>query len=142
MAGAFDAYRELWVRLFGPDHPTAPTTQTPLVINADGSINVNTGGGITPPLSPQGYPDVATGQVTVTDTATQIVAANADRGGVTIVNEGTTDIWLGEAGVTIATGILLAGFKGASVMIPTSVAIFGIADTGESQVVSFMETAN
>jgi hypothetical protein len=143
MAGMFDIYKGLWQSIFGPDDIAAPTTMTPLVVNSDGSINVLSSGGGGPPESPTGYPNIATGQETVNTTAggVEIVAARATRGDVTIVNGGTTDIWLGNSGVAIGTGVLLAGFKGAAVTIPTTAAVFGITGAG-SQVVSYIESYN
>lgn len=138
----FDIYKGLWQTLFGPNDASAPTVMTPLVVNTDGSINVNTGGG-GPPEAPLGYPDIATGQEDVDATAggVQIVPANALRGDVTIVNGGTTDIWLGDSGVTITTGVLLAGFKGAAITIPTTAAVYGIT-AGSAQTVSWIESTH
>lgn len=87
----------------------------------------------------KGVPTIAAGQITVAATATSIVAARAGRSKVTIVNSGAVDVFLGPAGVTITTGILLNGVKGSSVELNTSAAIFGIAASG-TQVVSFIET--
>ncbi len=36
---AFDVYKALWVRIFGPNSLTAPTADNLMVVNADGSIN-------------------------------------------------------------------------------------------------------
>lgn len=74
----------------------------------------------------KGSGTIATTQVAVTTTAAQIVAARAGRGSVKIQNLGTTDIYLGNTGVTTTTGDLLVGTKGASVTIPTTAAIFAI----------------
>lgn len=38
--GPFDIYKGVWHFLFGVDSASAPTTQNPLVVNSDGSINV------------------------------------------------------------------------------------------------------
>lgn len=84
---------------------------------------------------------LATNQVTVATTVggTQIIPARIGRSAVTITNFGTTDVYLGNSGVTTTTGSLLVGTKGASVTIPTSAAIFGIVATG-TQAVSYTET--
>lgn len=79
----------------------------------------------------------ATAQAAVTTTAAQIVAARAGRGSVKIQNLGTTDIYLGNTGVTTTTGDLLVGTKGASVTIPTTAAIFAIGAAAGS--VSILE---
>lgn len=85
----------------------------------------------------KGSGGLATAQVSVGTTATQIVAARAGRGSVKITNLGTTDVFIGVAGVTATTGDLLPGTKGASIVIPASVAVFGVAAT--AQTVSVME---
>jgi hypothetical protein len=86
------------------------------------------------------YQAIQTGQVTVTGTATQIVPAYSSRSGINIVNTGTTDVYIGEnANVTITTGHLLPGTKGASVSFSTTGAVYGIT-SGASQVVTFLET--
>lgn len=82
---------------------------------------------------------VAGSQATVGTSATSVVAARATRNTVTIVNGGTTDVFLGPSGVTTTTGILLTGTKGASITIPTTAQIFGIVGAG-TQVVSVLET--
>jgi hypothetical protein len=81
---------------------------------------------------------IATAQATVGTTATQIVAARAGRGSVRIVNHGTTDVFIGAAGVTTTTGTLLQGVIGYSVTIDGGAAVFGIVATG-TQVVSALE---
>jgi len=80
----------------------------------------------------KGSAGIATAQVSVGTTATQIVAARAARGSVKITNLGTTDVFIGVAGVTSTTGDLLPGTKGASITIPSNAAVFGIAGTAQS----------
>ena len=83
--------------------------------------------------------NIATAQVSVGATATQIVGARARRESVTIVNHGTTDVYIGGPAVTTSTGLLLLGTKGASVVLDGSIAIYGIVATG-SQTVSCLES--
>lgn len=85
-----------------------------------------------------GASTLATTQVTVNSTATQIVAARTGRDAVIIVNLGTTDVYIGVSGVTTSTGLLLLGTKGAAVSIPTTAAVYGIVGAG-TQAVSVME---
>jgi hypothetical protein len=81
-----------------------------------------------------------TNQVTITGTATQIVAAFSSRSGIVITNLGTTDVYIGEnANVTTSTGHLLPGTKGASLSFSTTGAIYGITG-GSSQAVSYLQT--
>ena len=86
----------------------------------------------------QNYP-FTTGQVSVGASATLIVAANHDRSGLVITNLGTTDVYIGLAGVTTSTGHLLPGTKGASVAFSTTLAVYGITGGGE-QSVSYLQT--
>ena len=85
-----------------------------------------------------GYGSKTTNQVSVGATATQIVAARAGRGGVIIVQHGTTDVFIGGAGVSATNGVLLPGNKGASITLPDTGAIFGITASG-TQTVSYYE---
>lgn len=87
---------------------------------------------------PAGTANIATGQATVASTATLVVAARLGRASVKITDLGTTDIFCGAAGVTTATGDLLAGVKGGSITIPTSAAVYCVDATG-TQAVSYME---
>lgn len=85
----------------------------------------------------KGSNSFATAQVSVATSATQIVAARANRGSVKITNLGTNDVYIGVAGVTTTTGDLLPGTKGASIVVPTNAAVFGIAAAAQN--VSVME---
>lgn len=87
----------------------------------------------------QGAPAIAVNQITVAATSTLIVAARTNRNTVTVVNSGATDVFIGPTGVTITTGVLLPGTKGASLTLHATSALYGIAATG-TQVVSFLET--
>lgn len=86
----------------------------------------------------QFYP-YKTSQVSVLSASTQIVAANSSRSGLQIINAGSTDVYIGESGVTTATGHLLVGTKGASVSFTTTQAVFG-ATGGSAQTVTVLET--
>ena len=112
---------------------TAPNNDALAVIpNADGSINVQIGGGA-------GSTNGATGQATITGTATQIIGARATRAGVIITNAGTTDVYIGfNNTVTTSTGDLLTGTAGAFVSIPYTGAVWGITG-GSSETVTYLE---
>jgi hypothetical protein len=86
----------------------------------------------------KGSGTIATAQVSVATSSTQVVAARAGRGSVKITNLGTTDVFVGVTGVTTTTGDLLPGTKGASITIPTNAAVFAVA-SGAAQTVSVME---
>lgn len=80
----------------------------------------------------------STSQTVVATTATPIVAERSGRDTVVIENHGTTNVFLGNSGVTTSTGLLLPGVVGASVAIETTEAIYGIVGTG-TQAVSSIE---
>lgn len=77
-------------------------------------------------------------QVTVTGAATLLIGYNPNRVGVLVTNMGTTDIFIGNADVTAATGSLLPGTKGAALSLPFYGAVYGIT-SGGSQSVSVLE---
>lgn len=82
---------------------------------------------------------ILTGQVTVTTSATPIVASRAGRSSVVIINvTGTSSVFVGPSGVTTSNGQVIPGALGAGVSIDGSAAIFGIVSSG-TQVVSYME---
>lgn len=117
----------------GPGGYYDPTDRSgPYAIGADGVRRLRGG-------PQQGAANIATSQVTANATATQLAAQRTGRGAITIMNLGTTPVYLGAAGVTASTGILLPGTAGASVTIPTSAAVFGVASTG-TQGVAVLET--
>lgn len=90
------------------------------------------------PTASYGAASIATAQVTVGTTNTQIVAARAGRMAVTIENLGTGAFYVGVTGVTVGNGYLVPGVLGATVTIPTQAAVFGIAAV--AQAVSVLET--
>lgn len=81
---------------------------------------------------------IATSQVSVGTSATQIVPARSGRLAVTITMVGSGDVFVGASGVTVANGSLLLGSKGSSITIPTQAAVFGIGAV--AQTVSVLET--
>jgi len=80
-----------------------------------------------------------TGQATVATTATVIAPARPGRKTITIVNGGTTDVYVGGAAVTTSTGFLLTGTKGAGFTVDTEGPVYGIVGSG-TQAVSYLET--
>lgn len=85
-----------------------------------------------------------TNQVTVQTTAggTLIAAARTGLAGtgrvsIEVCNLGTTDVWLGNTGLTVGNGHLLVGIKGACTVLKTTAAIYGIA--GAAEAISFVE---
>lgn len=104
----------------------------PYAIRSDGAVFLRGGPN-------QGAANVATSQTVASTTASQIAASRPNRAAVTIMNLGTTPVYVGLAGVTTTTGFLLPGALGASVTIPTSAAVFGVVATG-TQGVAILET--
>ncbi len=83
---------------------------------------------------------VATNQISVGTTAggTVICAARAGRKSLTIINHGTTDVYVGPNGVSTTSGALLTGQKGAGIAFDGGAAVYGIVDSG-TQTVSYVE---
>lgn len=81
-----------------------------------------------------------TGQATVDTTAggVLIAAARPGRRKITVVNHGTTAVYLGDKGLTTSSGVLLHGAAGAERSIETDQAVYGIVGSS-SQAVSFVE---
>lgn len=107
------------------------------------SVNGVNGTGIATAANPfpsrdYGSATIATSQVTVGTSSTQIVAARSGRMAVTITNNGTGAFYVGVTGLTTANGYFVPGVAGASVTIPTQAAVFGIAAV--AQAVSVLET--
>lgn len=90
------------------------------------------------PTRDYGSAAIATSQVTVGTSSTQIVPARSGRMAVTITMVGAGDVFVGVTGVTVANGALLLGTKGSSITIPTQGAVFGIGAV--AQAVSVLET--
>ncbi len=82
---------------------------------------------------------IATGQVEVGTSATLIVGARPGRNKLRIVNHATlTDVFIGAAGVTVSTGVLIPAGKGQSLEIDGGAAVHGVAAAGVT--VSFIES--
>lgn len=82
---------------------------------------------------------VATGQASVSSaSASLIVPARSGRQSVTMINNGTTDVAIGAAGVSAATGAILSGVKGHDLVIYGGAAVYGISSLG-TVVVSYVE---
>lgn len=79
----------------------------------------------------------STGQTTVLLVALQIAPASPGRDSITLVNTSAVACWIGGPGVTVGTGLLLNGVVGATLVLPTTNAIFGI--TASSATVSYMD---
>lgn len=77
-------------------------------------------------------------QIMVGTSVTLLVPAREGRRAVVLINHGTTDVFLGGDGVTTTTGLLLAGARGAGIVVPTDVAVYGIVATG-TQRISYAE---
>jgi hypothetical protein len=106
-----------------------PTAANPVTLQA-GTSNVG--------FISETYANLATAQVSVGATATLIVAARAGRKEVTIVNHGTTALYLGPSAVSATTGQLLAGVAGEGVTYSGGAAVYGVTVSG-SQTVSVAE---
>src|SRR3990170_7546677 len=104
--------RDILTAVFDPDTNKLATTASASVSTSPGASNL------------------ATNQVSVTDSATAIVAARAARRSVLIFNHGTTDVYIGGAAVTTSTGILLVGTAGGAARLPPPAAAVWIVAFG------------
>jgi len=79
----------------------------------------------------------ATGQVSVTSSGTQIIAANANRGGILIYNTDSTNaVFIGGANVTASNGHELPA--GQAISLPYQGSLYGIVASA-SVTVSYIE---
>lgn len=84
----------------------------------------------------EGSPQFDTSQVSIGASAL-IVAARNGRFAVTIYNNGTDTVFIGNQGVTTVTGLPLPA--GGAVSIDTAAAVYGVAASG-TQSISTLET--
>lgn len=122
---------------FGNQQPVGATN--PLPTAATGANGTSAASPSNPePMRQYGSASIATAQVTVGTSSTQIVAARSGRMSVTVTNNGTGAFYVGVTGLTTGNGYFVPGVSGASVTIPTQAAVFGIAPV--AQAVSVLET--
>lgn len=81
-----------------------------------------------------GQTTIVTTTVTVGTTATVLAAARTGRGSVKVTQIGTTEVFIGPAGVTTANGDLLVGTRGAANTYGYAGALSGIVATGTQEV--------
>lgn len=111
------------------------TGQNEYLLSTNGALDVSASVTVPPPV---GAANFGTGQQALSGTAAEIVAIRLTRTTVTIVNLSTTDVYIGDSGVTTSTGQLLLGTKGSAVTLATTAAVYGIVATGTPSV-SFEE---
>lgn len=114
--------------------------------NNNGPAAASASSPVTPSNLPPGAAAINTNQVSVAATAggTLIVAARTGVAGTgrvsaTVCNTGTTAVYIGNTGLTTATGQYLAGVAGACLTLNTTAAIYGIVATG-TETVAYSET--
>lgn len=101
---------------------TGTGTSTPIVATDERSI-----AGVTAHIQrvgELGSSAIASGQVAVTSTSSNIVAARDTRKRVTIVNSQTVPVWIGPTSVASNTGLRLD--PGAAVSLTTAAAVSGV----------------
>lgn len=126
---------------FQPVDATHPLPVTPLA--SGGGVTTTaidqTTQGTSNGVVAKGGGSIATAQVSLTATAVQVAAARAGRLAITITVAGTAvDTFCGPSGVTVSTGDLLVGTKGAAKTYSTSAAVFCV--TGTTGTVTVAET--
>jgi len=114
-----------------------------LVVRVRDSLGNNVdsfgGGGSTasPSVTSEKTPaNLATGQIAVTTSATQIVPTRAGRKSLILTPTSATVFYVGPTGVTTATGIYVAA--GASITLATEAAVFAVGSAALT--VSYAET--
>lgn len=80
-------------------------------------------------VAPHGTPNITAGQVTVTNSSTQIVAADGTRHSVTLVNQQTVAVYIDDATATTSAFRL---DPGASITLFTGAVINGITSAAYS----------
>lgn len=88
----------------------------------------------------KGTATLASGQVSVGTTATQIVAAQSGRGRLTVTVDAAVKCYIGPSGVTTATGYPLQATAGASHTMNTSAAVFMVCATAATTVGYIVES--
>lgn len=117
--------------------PSAQFTQPSVVVTNPTAANLQAT--VTGTITAQpGVATLATGQAALSTTAAQVVAARATRRAVTIINLSGIDVYVGNTGVTTATGQLLLGIRGSAITIETVTAVFAVAASGTPSV-SYLE---
>lgn len=81
-----------------------------------------------------------TNQISIGSTSTLIIAANTNRKRLVLINMGTTNVFIGNIGVTIGTGQLLLGIAGYVIPLYFTGAVYGIVGTG-TQTIAYLEEA-
>jgi len=76
-------------------------------------------------------------QVAVAATPTLLAAARTQRQAVTVINSGTTPLYLGGAGVTAATGVMLPGVAGASITLAFTGDLYAVTASGTQAVTGY-----
>ncbi len=76
-------------------------------------------------------------QASVTTTPTALALARTQRQFVTVINSGTTPIYLGAANVTAATGVMLPGVAGASITIAFTGDLYAVTASGTQAVTGY-----
>ena len=126
----------------------ATLSLAPLILaaHADAQISPTVGsyrlpGGATniPAAGVQAIPpaNLAPFQATVSSAPTALALARTQRQFVTVINSGATAIYLGGAGVTASTGVMLPGVAGASITIAFTGDLYAVTASGAQAVTGY-----
>lgn len=111
-------------------------SKTPALVGGRQPVD---GSGVVQPITRVGA-TLNTSQISVGSTSTLIIAANANRKRLVLINMGTTNVFIGNIGVTIGTGQLLLGIAGYVIPLYFTGAVYGIVGTG-TQTIAYLEEA-
>lgn len=121
-----------------PNAITDKTGQYPADVTAENQLVVTLAGDTPSVVEILGGGTLFGDQVTLSAaTAAMVVAADATRGSIAIINLGTNDVYIGfDNSVDATNGFLLLGLKGAFVTIPTSAEVWAFSTPGAT--IAFM----
>lgn len=104
-----------------------------------GSYRLPGGSASIPAAGVQAIPpaNLAPFQASVTTAPTPLALARVQRQFVTVINSGTTPIYLGAANVTAATGVMLPGVAGASITIAFTGDLYAVTASGTQAVTGY-----
>lgn len=111
-------------------------SKTPALVSGRQPVD---GSGVVQPITRVGA-TLNTNQISVGSVSTLIIAANASRKRLVLTNMGTTNVFIGNIGVTIGTGQLLLGIAGYVIPLYFTGAVYGIVGTG-TQTIAYLEEA-
>src|SRR3990167_5421530 len=117
---------------------TSPNVNLTQIIGNAPLMGIGNSGSGSFRFTPVTATSITSGQVFCGSAATLIIAQNSSRLKVTIINNGTGIIYLGNANITVGNGQYMPGIAGYPIPLRTSAAIYGIT-VSTALLVSYLE---